>query len=111
MSQAEQYHSELVSLIHELGEKFPKKHGNWIKLNLDNNCFLQMDSWNKQIHLKQGTGIPKNKELHKFNDVCGFEGKVWMGMGMAFGGFTGTGKEVQIKAMINRVNNFLNSKQ
>ena len=105
---AENNHYTLVRMIHDHGEKFPKRHGNWIKLQLNGSWFLEMDSWNKQIYLKQGLGDPKNKDLNHFNDACGFEGKNWLSLGCNFGGFTGESKSWQIYAMINRVTTYLN---
>jgi hypothetical protein len=47
---------ELVRLIYEYGENYPKKHGNWIKLRYLNHkdYWFIMDSWNKSIHLVEG---------------------------------------------------------
>ena len=36
----------LHNYIYKYGEKRDKKHGNWIKLHLFDNWFLQMDTWN-----------------------------------------------------------------
>jgi len=105
MKVTEKNHNTLVGLIHKHGEKHLKKHGNWIKLTLNSDWFLEMDSWSSQIYLKQGCGKPRNKDLSRFRDVCGFEGKTWLSLGSNFGGFEGESKSWQIYAMINRVLN------
>ena len=102
-------HEVLYHLIKKHGEKFPKKHGNWIRLNLNGDWFLEMDSWNGYVTLKQGNGEPKNKPSNPlFNDVCGFQGKKWLFLGgkntSCFDSYYGWKYlGVKIYAMINRI--------
>lgn len=49
-------HDKLVHLIIKYGERFRKEHGNWIKLKLEGNKFLQLDTWNGNPNLKWAAG-------------------------------------------------------
>ncbi len=42
------------AVILKEGERFPKKHGSWICLKLNENEFFSMDSWNGAIHFHEG---------------------------------------------------------
>lgn len=42
-------YSELIDIIINYGEKKDKKHGNWYKLPIFGDYYLEMDSWNKRI--------------------------------------------------------------
>jgi hypothetical protein len=106
-TELETLHKELVGIIHKEGVKHPKKHGNWIILRLNDDWFLEMDSWNKAIHLRQGSGEPRNKDAKYYQDVCGFIGKSWIYYGLSFGRFQSSATIEQFTAMINRVNNWL----
>jgi len=107
-------HEVLRGLIHKHGTEFPKKHGNWIILRLNDDWFIEMDSWNGYTTLKQGSGDPKNIPNNPlFNDVCGFKGKEWLFLGGknndycdAYYNWKHLG--VNIFAMINRINSTLN---
>ncbi len=107
-------HEVLRYLIREHGEKFNKKHGNWIRLRLNGYWFLEMDSWNGYINLKQGSGEPNNVPTNPlFNDVCGFSGKDWMFLGGKNTDYCDAHYHwkhlgVNIYAMINRVNICIN---
>jgi hypothetical protein len=63
----EYYFEKIKKLIYDYGQRFDKKYGNWIKLQYTNDSFFEMDSWNKSIVLKQGSG--------KYNYWIGFEGE------------------------------------
>lgn len=60
-------YNTLVCYILDNGKKFPKKHGNWVKLNLFKDYFLELDSWNGQISFCRGSG--------EYNEWLGFNGK------------------------------------
>jgi len=48
-------HHRLVRLIRHLGYMYAsKRHGGWYRLNLYDDVWLQMDSWNRGIWLKRG---------------------------------------------------------
>lgn len=67
----------LRNIISTFGEIKSKKHGNWIKLNLFNDYFLELDTWNSSILLKQGNG--------KYKYWTGFEGNVFKRVGIHWG--------------------------
>ena len=73
----------LINIIYKKGKKFPKKHGNWIKLDLFKDYYLSLDSWNGCILFNKGnanynewTGFGHNGE--DFSISC---------LGGDFGGF------------------------
>ena len=70
---------ELKSYILKNGERYNKKHGNWIKLQYTNNLFFQLDTWNSSIKLKEGNG--------EYEYWTGFNGKNHVSLGSDFGGF------------------------
>ena len=70
-------YKELVNLIHKYGEKYPKKHGNWIKLHYIKDYYFCMDSWNERISLY------KNPIIEYWN----IEGELICTLGIDFGGF------------------------
>jgi len=39
----------LQKMIREKGQKLPKKHGDWYKLNIFDNHYLVLDTWNGSI--------------------------------------------------------------
>ena len=71
------YYKLIRDLIYKYGERFDKKHGNWIKLQYTKDSFFEMDSWNRAIRLKQGTG--------HYNYWTGFEGVSKQYIGIDFG--------------------------
>ena len=78
-----QAHKRLASLLFEKGERFRKRHGNWIRLRLKGDYFLQMDSWNEAVRIKKGSGEPNHPNT---SDVGAFKGKSLHYFGMDFGG-------------------------
>jgi hypothetical protein len=70
----------LAELIHADGERFPKRHGSWIRLRLAPDFSLVMGSWNRSIALVAG-------DAPFANEVTGFEGRVVARLGIDFGGF------------------------
>ena len=73
-------HDKLVHLIFKYGKRFDKKHGNWIKLELDGKKFLQLDTWNSNPQLKMGSG--------EYEYYTGFAPKAALiNFGIDFGGF------------------------
>jgi hypothetical protein len=81
---AKDLHKRLASLIFDKADRFRKRHGKWMRLRLNNNYFLEMDSWNKSIKIKRGTGEPRHPNT---SDVGGFKGKELHYFGMDFGGY------------------------
>lgn len=75
-----QLHDRLVRFLLENGERFDKKHGNWIKFQISSNKYLQMDSWNKAIELKEGNA--------EYNYWTGFSGVRRIYFGIDWGGFS-----------------------
>ena len=47
-------HRSLVMKLLKKGEKFYKRHGNWIRYNMYDDIWLIMDSWNEKIELVKG---------------------------------------------------------
>ncbi len=74
-----QIHKELLNLCYSKGKAFRKRHGNWIRVSLLNNYFLQLDSCNSCIQLKKGSGL--------YCYWTGFEGDLISTIGGDFGGF------------------------
>lgn len=72
-------HSRLINLIKEKGISLPKKHGKWAKFELDKNMFFQVDTYNSEITLRQGSG--------EYNFWTGFSGSSILYFGCDFGKF------------------------
>ena len=74
-------HERLTSLLFKHGERFQKKHGNWIRLSFDSSSHFIMDSWNKNIKVVYG-------ECNYDNQHTGFDNyKTVASLGVNFGGF------------------------
>ncbi len=71
----------LIRHILKNGKSYPKKHGNWYKLDLFKDYFLELDSWNNKICFCRREG--------KYNEWTGFNGKSVTERSLAidFGGF------------------------
>lgn len=71
-------YKKLVSLIYKFGEKYPKRHGEWIRLQYINDYYFCMDSWNNSISL-----------VHNaiYENEAGFSGKEEKYLGIDWGGF------------------------
>ena len=80
MKQEEKEHRELVSIILKRGTKHQKKHGNWVILRIKGNQFLELDSWNSAVTLKEGSG--------EYSYWGGFEGEPIKYYGCIWGGYS-----------------------
>jgi hypothetical protein len=83
-----QLYKELVSLVWAKGEQFPKKHGCWIRVWLDQGqgLFLNMDGYNSCIEIRQGSGLYDPDSDHSY--YLGCEGRTLENLGSDWGGFT-----------------------
>jgi len=83
-----QRYKELISLIWAKGEQFPKKHGCWIRvwLDQDQGLFINMDAYNNCIEIRQGSGLydPESDQSY----YLGCEGQTLENLGSDWGGFT-----------------------
>jgi hypothetical protein len=70
----------LYGLIMDHGQIMPKRHGHWVKLDLNGDFFLELDSWNKAIHLKRGTEP-------EFNEWTGWKARSINYLGSDWGGY------------------------
>jgi hypothetical protein len=95
----ENYHDILTHLIYKHGKKFEKKHGYWIKLDLEDNKFIEMDSHNQAITLKMGSGEPYDKWM-------GFPGEKLIYFGINFGGYEGKADKNQYRETIKEIEGF-----
>jgi hypothetical protein len=90
------YHDRLVRLILKYGEHYRKKHGEWVKLNLEGEKFLELDTWNEAISLKSGSG--------EYEYWTGFEPRQSLiYFGIDFGGFSSHADERQFIETIKDV--------
>lgn len=64
---------ELRKNIIRLGERLPKKHGAWYRLNIWEDNFLILDTWNKHVYYHKGC-IPSdtNNMYHVVYTFTGF---------------------------------------
>lgn len=60
--------------IRKLGEKLPKKHGDWFRLKIYDDNYLVLDTWNKQIAHYKGC-VPSDTN-NMYNVVYVFTGFV-----------------------------------
>lgn len=75
--------NEIISLVLIKGERFQKKHGNWIRLAIHElpDTWLVMDSWNSNVRVVAGSCTYDNM-------YTGFTYYVMLErLGMYFGGF------------------------
>lgn len=81
-SSAHKAYKQLRSFMFLFGEKFKKKHGDWIRLHIYNDLWLIMDSWNGAIKAVHEEPIYDNM-------FTGFKGyKLFEYLGGEFGGFS-----------------------
>ena len=73
-------HLYLYRLIMDHGQHLPKRHGNWVRLDLNGDFFLQLDSWNKAINLKRGA-------MAEFNEWTGWKARTISYLGLDWGGY------------------------
>jgi len=45
---------KLIENLKNLGEKLPKKHGDWYRLKIYDNIYLLLDTWNGKIYYHKG---------------------------------------------------------
>ena len=83
-----QLYKGLVSLVWAKGEQFPKKHGCWIRVWLDQaqGLFINMDAYNNCIEIRQGSGLYDPDSDHSY--YLGCEGQTLENLGSDWGGFT-----------------------
>ena len=60
--------------IKSMGEKFPKKHGEWYRVHAYDNKWLVLDTWNQQVYLYKGECKADNTNMYRV--VYGFSGKM-----------------------------------
>ncbi len=71
---------DLVNIIMDKGESFPKKHGKWVMWRfIGDGHFLQLDTYNNAMTLKRGDAT--------YNEWNGFSGESVCYFGIDFGGF------------------------
>jgi hypothetical protein len=71
----------LSGLIWDHGLRMPKRHGNWVRLDLNGDFFLQLDSWSRAIDLMRG-------DKEQFNEFIGWKASRHIyHLGIDFGGY------------------------
>lgn len=95
----EEKHNQLVSLIFKEGEGFDKKHGSWIKLNLGDDLFFQLDAWSDAVTLKKGSG--------EYDYWLGFSGQAITYFGLNWGGFESSVSEDIYDEFLKKLNDRL----
>lgn len=83
----QQRYNDLVSAVLTHGGHFRKAHGEWVRFRLDDDpvgVFLELDSWNRQLILKRGSG-----EYDYYGGFAPFRGRRGGDevLGIDFGGF------------------------
>jgi hypothetical protein len=65
LARLEKTYVRLVEVVWDRGQSFPKGPGNWIRFLLSRNrqAFLELDSWQKTLSLKTGSGEYLSPEL------------------------------------------------
>lgn len=71
-------YKQLVRLVLDSGERFRKKHGEWLLYRISDQLFLMMDSWNGHLLLCEGSG--------EYDYWTGFKGRKLHSFGLDFGG-------------------------
>jgi hypothetical protein len=64
----------LRAKLRKVGEKLPKKHGEWYRLEIWDNNFLVYDTWNGQIYHHEGC-IPSDTD-NMYRVVYVFSGMI-----------------------------------
>jgi hypothetical protein len=54
-------YKNFASMIYEHGERFPKKHGEWVRIQYTNEYYFVIDSWNSCISMVKN---PKYKDIY-----------------------------------------------
>ena len=89
------------ALAHEVflrGAHFPKDHGDWVRLRLGGDLFLELDSWGRHLTLKSGSG-----EYGRDSVVLGFEGSKEERIGGHFGEATIAVDAARLEALMAAV--------
>jgi len=60
--------------IQQLGQKLPKKHGEWYRLNIYDDTYLVYDTWNGQVYHYKGA-IPSGTD-NMYRVVYTFSGYI-----------------------------------
>jgi hypothetical protein len=65
LARLEKAYLRLVEVVWDRGQSFPKGPGNWIRFSISryNQAFLELDSWQKALSLKTGSGEYLSPEL------------------------------------------------
>jgi len=53
---------ELQRTIVSVGERLPKKHGDWYRVHVYDNHYLILDTWNKHIYHYSNGAIPSDTD-------------------------------------------------
>lgn len=64
----------LVNIIKSQGEPRPKRHGEYVKLHIFDDYFLDLDTWNKSISVYRGDNRIDNLGI----DFGGFRANITM---------------------------------
>ena len=91
----EELHNKLAQIILMNGLSCGKKHGSWIWLKITDDFFLEMDTWNRRIILREGCG--------EYCYWTGFAGLMRIHFGICWGGFESHTKEWVYKYFIERL--------
>jgi hypothetical protein len=67
---------DLKTKIRQLGERLPKKHGEWYKLHIFDNHYLILDTWNGEIYHYPNGATPSDTDnmyrvVYVFYDING----------------------------------------
>lgn len=76
----ENIHKELIKNIKRYGQVLPKKHGQWVRLQLIGEYSLRLDTYNGSITIQYITG--------EYNYHIGFSSKYNIHVGSMWGDFT-----------------------
>jgi hypothetical protein len=90
-------YTKIANEIFDNGERYPKKHGNWMRLKLDNDEYLCMDTWNRAIHLVKNAVYD--------NQWTGFTGEDVAYLGLDFGGFHSYFNLTYLRSVLKRCKN------
>jgi hypothetical protein len=106
-----QLYKKLISLIWAKGEQFPKKHGCWIRVWLDQaqELFINMDAYNNSIEIRQGSGLYDFDSDRSY--YLGCEGQTLESLGSDWGGFTLRATPERLEELIAQLTTLPDRKQ
>jgi hypothetical protein len=98
-----QLYKQLVSLVWAKGEQFPKKHGCWIRVWLDQpqGLFINMDAYNSCLEIRQGSGLYDPDSDHSY--YLGCEGRTLENLGSDWGGFTPRATPERLEELVTQL--------